>query len=102
MSDMEKLVETAAQQAQATNNYDTVGLFLFQKGYSAAGAAGVRGCIAGESGGDPEAVQFPSGPESGGAGLIQWTPASSRSSMVAPVLLPVLVTIRRQWICRTR
>jgi nucleoid-associated protein YgaU len=77
MSDMEKLVETAAEQAQATNNYETVGLFLVQKGYSAAGAAGVCGCIAGESGGDPEAVQFPSDPESGGAGLIQWTPASS-------------------------
>lgn len=59
------------------NNYETVGLFLVQNGYSAIGAAGVCGCIAGESGGDPEAVQFPSDPESGGAGLIQWTPASS-------------------------
>ena len=59
------------------NNYETVGLFLLQNGYSAFGAAGVCGCIAGESGGDPEAVQFPSDPESGGAGLIQWTPASS-------------------------
>jgi hypothetical protein len=48
-----------------------------QNGYSAVGAAGVCGCIAGESGGDPEAVQFPSDPEAGGAGLIQWTPASS-------------------------
>jgi phage tail protein X len=59
------------------NNYETVGLFLMQNGYSAVGAAGICGCIAGESGGDPEAVQFPSDPESGGAGLIQWTPASS-------------------------
>lgn len=59
------------------NNYETVGLFLTQNGYSATGAAGVCGCIAGESAGDPEAVQFPSDPESGGAGLIQWTPASS-------------------------
>jgi hypothetical protein len=59
------------------NNYETVGLFLMQNGYSAVGAAGVCGCIAGESGGDPEAVQFPNDPESGGAGLIQWTPASS-------------------------
>ena len=49
------------------NNYETVGLFLMQNGYSAAGAAGVCGCIAGESGGDPEAVQFPSDPEAGGA-----------------------------------
>jgi hypothetical protein len=60
-----------------SNNYETVGLFLVQNGYSTVGAAGVCGCIAGESGGDPEAVQFPSDPESGGAGLIQWTPASS-------------------------
>ena len=77
MSATAKVVETAAEWRQATNNYDTVGLFLFQNGYSAVGAAGVCGCIAGESGGDPEAVQFPSDPESGGAGLIQWTPASS-------------------------
>ena len=77
MSNMEKLVETAAERAQAANNYDAVGLFLVQKGYSAAGAAGVCGCIAGESGGDPEAIEVPSDPESGGAGLIQWTPASS-------------------------
>ena len=61
----------------AENNYDTIGLFLLQHGYSAVGAAGVCGCIAGESGGNPEAVEFPSDPESGGAGLIQWTPASS-------------------------
>ena len=60
-----------------TNNYDTIGLFLTKNGYSDTGAAGVCGCIAGESAGDPEAVQFPSDPESGGAGLIQWTPASS-------------------------
>jgi LysM repeat protein len=75
MSGTVKAVETAAP--VPTNNYETVGLFLLQKGYSAAGAAGVCGCIAGESGGDPEAVQVPNDPESGGAGLIQWTPASS-------------------------
>jgi hypothetical protein len=63
--------------APGMNNYTMIGVFLFSKGYSKAGAAGVCGCIAGESGGDPEAVQFPSDPESGGAGLIQWTPASS-------------------------
>jgi nucleoid-associated protein YgaU len=77
MSDTEKVVETAAERRRATNNYEKVGLFLVQNGYSAVGAAGVCGCIAGESGGNPEAVQFPSDPESGGAGLIQWTPASS-------------------------
>ena len=57
------------------HNY--IGNVLLNRGYSFVGAAGVCGCIAGESGGDPEAVQFPSDPESGGAGLIQWTPASS-------------------------
>jgi uncharacterized protein YkwD len=59
------------------NNYEIVGLFLTENGYSAVGAAGVCGCIAGESQGDPEALEVPSDPESGGAGLIQWTPASS-------------------------
>jgi phage tail protein X len=61
-----------------TNNYETIGLFLVQNGgYSAIGAAGVCGCIAGESGGDPEAIEDPPGLPTGGAGLIQWTPASS-------------------------
>jgi LysM repeat protein len=73
---MERTESQVASPAPA-NNYETVGLFLVQNGYSAVGAAGVCGCIAGESGGDPEAVQFPGDPESGGAGLIQWTPASS-------------------------
>ena len=59
-----------------TDNYETVGLFLVQNGYTAVGAAGVCGCIAGESGGDPEALEHPL-PEPGGAGLIQWTPAES-------------------------
>jgi Phage tail lysozyme/LysM domain len=77
MDDTQKAVETVAVKRPAKNNYERVGLFLLQNGYSAVGAAGVCGCIAGESGGDPEAVQFPSDPESGGAGLIQWTPASS-------------------------
>jgi hypothetical protein len=45
-------------------------------GYSPAGAAGVAGCIQGESGANPEATQ---GSAAGGAGLIQWTPESSIS-----------------------
>jgi hypothetical protein len=45
-------------------------------GYSPAGAAGVAGCISGESAGSPEASQ---GYAAGGAGLIQWTPQSSIS-----------------------
>lgn len=53
----------------------TVGRYLMNDGgYSAAGAAGVAGCIQGESGGSPEATQ---GYAAGGAGLIQWTPETS-------------------------
>jgi hypothetical protein len=37
-------------------------------GYSRAGAAGICGCIDGESGGNPESVGM------GGGGLIGWTP----------------------------
>ena len=53
----------------------TIGRYLMNDGgYSAAGAAGVAGCIQGESGGSPEATQ---GYAAGGAGLIQWTPETS-------------------------
>jgi hypothetical protein len=53
----------------------TIGRYLVDKGgYTPAGAAGVAGCIQGESGGSPEATQ---GYSSGGAGLIQWTPEVS-------------------------
>jgi Phage tail lysozyme len=48
-----------------------VAQYLVENGYSDAGAAGVAGCIAGESGGNPESVG------SGGGGLIGWTPLSS-------------------------
>jgi hypothetical protein len=43
-------------------------LFLFRDGYSAAGAAGVVACIAGESAGNVESIG------DGGGGLIGWTP----------------------------
>lgn len=43
-------------------------LFLYRDGYSAAGAAGVVSCIAGESAGNVESVG------DGGGGLIGWTP----------------------------
>jgi hypothetical protein len=43
-------------------------LFLFRDGYSAAGAAGVVSCIAGESAGNVESIG------DGGGGLIGWTP----------------------------
>lgn len=56
----------------------TIGRYLVNDGgYSPAGAAGVAGCIQGESGGSPEATQ---GYAAGGAGLIQWTPESSISN----------------------
>ena len=56
----------------ADGNYElAVGQYLVENGYSKAGAAGVVGCIDGESGGNPESVG------SGGGGLIGWTPISS-------------------------
>ncbi len=44
---------------------------MVEHGYSRAAAAGIAGCVDGESAGDPEAVG------SGGGGLIGWTPISS-------------------------
>jgi Phage tail lysozyme len=56
----------------ADGNYElAVGQYLVENGYSKAGAAGVVGCIDGESGGNPESVG------SGGGGLIGWTPLSA-------------------------
>jgi hypothetical protein len=49
-------------------NMVTVAKYLMSNGYSRAAAAGIAGCIAGESGGDPESQG------SGGNGLIGWTP----------------------------
>lgn len=49
-------------------NLLTIGKYLMANGYSRAGAAGICGCIDGESGGNPESVG------SGGGGLIGWTP----------------------------
>ena len=48
-----------------------VAQFLVDNGYSKAAAAGVAGCVAGESGGNPEAVG-----NGDAGGLIQWTPMS--------------------------
>jgi hypothetical protein len=66
-----------ASSGTANQNYLTIGKYLMANGYSAAGAAGVVGCIAGESGGDPEAVEDSADPSSSGEGLIQWTPGSA-------------------------
>jgi hypothetical protein len=66
---------TAQDGPSADGYYDTnlinLGKFLVANGYSQAAAAGVAGCVAGESGGNPESVG------SGGGGLIGWTPLPS-------------------------
>jgi hypothetical protein len=65
-------LKSAVQKDIASGNYLlAVGQYLVENGYSKAGAAGVVGCIAGESGGNPESVG------SGGGGLIGWTPLGS-------------------------
>lgn len=62
-SDAQAVVPGTSQQ-----NYMTIARFLMTHGYTKAAAAGIVGCIAGESSGDPESVG------SGGGGLIGWTP----------------------------
>ena len=65
-------LKAAVQKDIASGNYElAVAQYLVENGYSKAGAAGVVGCIDGESGGNPESVG------SGGGGLIGWTPISS-------------------------
>lgn len=63
--------------SSGSNNYLTIGQYLMQNGYSRSGAAGIVGCVAGESGGNPEANS------GSGIGLIQWT--GSNESMVPPL-----------------
>jgi LysM repeat protein len=53
------------------NNLLALGQYLVDNGYSKVAAAGVVGCVDGESGGNPESVG------SGGGGLIGWTPLGS-------------------------
>ena len=65
-------LKAAVRKDIADGNYLlAVAQYLVENGYSDAGAAGVAGCIAGESVGNPESVG------SGGGGLIGWTPISS-------------------------
>ena len=52
----------------------SVAQYLIAHGASKAAAAGIGGVIAGESGGNPEILEAGGG---GGAGIMQWTPASS-------------------------
>jgi hypothetical protein len=49
-------------------NLLNVGKYMYAHGYHRAAAAGIASCVAGESGGNPEATG------SGGNGLIGWTP----------------------------
>jgi hypothetical protein len=68
-------------------NCISVGQYMMQNGYNRAGAAGIAGCVYGESGGNPESVQNgkdgdPSSNPSGGGGLIQWTPISAYPGLV--------------------
>jgi hypothetical protein len=65
-------LKSAVQKDIASGNYQlAIAQYLVENGYSKSGAAGVVGCVAGESGGNPESVG------SGGGGLIGWTPLSS-------------------------
>jgi hypothetical protein len=65
-------LKAAVQKDIASGNYElAVAQYLVENGYSKVGAAGVVGCIDGESGGNPESVG------SGGGGLIGWTPIGS-------------------------
>lgn len=59
------------QDIASGNNLLAIAQYLVQHGYSKAAAAGVAGCVAGESAGNPESVG------SGGGGLIGWTPLGS-------------------------
>jgi Phage tail lysozyme len=52
----------------------TVARYIMSRGGTKEAGAGVGGVVAGESGGNPEILQAGGG---GGAGILQWTPASS-------------------------
>lgn len=76
---------SSSSAASGSQNYLTIAEYLVKNGYKNAAAAGIVGCIAGESGGDPEALEDKSTPialNSGGGGLIQWTPISSYPGLV--------------------
>ena len=65
-------LRSAVRHDIASGNYLlAVSLYLVEKGYSRAAAAGIAACVAGESAGNPESVG------SGGGGLIGWTPINS-------------------------
>ena len=70
---------TPTNAPSGSGNYLTIAKYLTGNGYSNAAAAGICGCIAGESGGNPEAMQ---GTQADGGGLIQWTPISAHPGYV--------------------
>lgn len=65
----------------ATANEMTIAEFLVRNGYSEAAAAGIVGCIAGESNANPESKD-PSGAD---GGIIGWTPLGS-AHPVQPII----------------
>lgn len=65
---MVNAIEQAGYTSSEAYTMAYTALFLYKDGYSAAGAAGVVACIAGESAGNVESVG------DGGGGLIGWTP----------------------------
>jgi hypothetical protein len=82
IGDLLKQVKSVAARAfgagapggSATAGVQTVARYVMAHGGTREAGAGVGGTVAGESGGNPEAVQAGGG---GGTGLIQWTPGSS-------------------------
>ena len=65
-------LKAAVRNDIASGNYElAIAQYLVENGYSKAAAAGVAGCVDGESMGNPESVG------SGGGGLIGWTPIGS-------------------------
>jgi hypothetical protein len=78
---------TQSLSGSGTANCISVGRYMMQNGYNRAAAAGIAGCVYGESGGNPESIQNgrdgdPSSNPSGGGGLIQWTPISAYPGLV--------------------
>jgi hypothetical protein len=78
--ELSKIASTAAH--DATPGLITVAKYAMGQGATRAAAAGIGGTVAGESGGNPEAVQAGGG---GGEGIIQWTPGSS-AGPIQPII----------------
>lgn len=76
---------TGVTAGSSEENYLTIANYLVANGYSKAAAAGICGCISGESSGNPLSVEDSSNPGSGGIGLIQWTPGSSYPDVLSSV-----------------